>query len=330
MKILIIQTAFIGDVILTTALLEKLHLFFPNGKIDFLVRKGNESLFANHPFLNQVLVWDKQANKYENWRKLLQKVRAERYDLIINVQRFASMGLFTALSGAKKTIGFANTPFSFWFSERQPHQIGNGTHETERNQLLITAFTDAKAVKPRLYPNEADEEIVKDWKANPYICIAPASVWYTKQFPRHKWVDLISNFPENMKVYLLGSKGDSDSCDFILMETKKIRNIAIDNLCGKLGLLASAALMRDAVMSYVNDSAPMHLASAVDAPTCAVFCSTIPEFGFTPLAKKSHIVQVGEELSCRPCGLHGYGSCPKGHFKCAENIKIEQLLEVIK
>lgn len=330
MKILIIQTAFIGDVILATALLEKLHLFFPNEKIDFLVRKGNESLFANHPFLNYVLVWDKQADKYKNWWKLLRRVRTEHYDLVINVQRFASMGLFTAFSKAKKTIGFENTPFSSLFSERHLHQIGNGTHEIERNQLLIAALTDGEASKPRLYPSQADETNTTHWKSSPYICIAPASVWHTKQFPKHKWVDLIANFPENVKVYLLGSKGDSELCDAILMEAKKTSNIDTENLCGKLELLASAALMRDAVMNYVNDSAPMHLASAVDAPTCAVFCSTVPAFGFTPLAEKSYIVQVGEGLSCRPCGLHGYKNCPQGHFKCAVDIKIGQLLEVIK
>lgn len=330
MKILIIQTAFIGDVILATALLEKLHLSFPNEQIDFLVRKGNESLFANHPFLNSILVWDKHTDKYKNWWKLLQRVRAEHYNLVINVQRFASMGLFTVFSKAKKTIGFENTPFSSLFSEKYLHQIGNGTHEIERNQLLIATLTDTSPLKPRLYPSQADEIDTIHWKSSPYICIAPASVWHTKQFPKHKWVELMVSFPENMKVYLLGSKGDSELCDAILMETKKTRNIDIENLCGKLGLLASAALMRDAVMNYVNDSAPMHLASAVDAPTCAVFCSTVPAFGFTPLAKISHIVQVGEGLSCRPCGLHGYKKCPQKHFKCAEDIKIGHLLEVIK
>jgi heptosyltransferase-2 len=74
--------------------------------------------------------------------------------------------------------------------------------------------------------------------------------------------------------------------------------------------------MRDAAMNFVNDSAPMHFASAMNAPTTAFFCSTIPEFGFGPLSEKARIVETEEQLECRPCGLHGKKSCPLGHFKC--------------
>jgi len=78
-------------------------------------------------------------------------------------------------------------------------------------------------------------------------------------------------------------------------------------------------------MNYVNDSAPLHLASAMDAPVTAFFCSTVPAFGFTPLSDRSAIAQIDYELDCRPCGLHGYKACPKGHFKCAHDIRIEHV-----
>lgn len=335
MTILLIQTAFIGDAILATALLEKLHAHYPHTRIDFLVRKGNESLLENHPFINQVLVWDKQGGKYKNWWQLLKKVRSNQYDWLINVQRFASMGLFTALSGAKKTIGFSKTPFSFFFSKKYPHQIGNNKHEVERNQLLIADLTDTKAAKPRLYPSTKDEEKAQAFKNQPYICIAPASVWHTKQFPQHKWIELITQLGQqgslhSLNIYLLGSKGDTVLCESILAAVKKQNSaIKIENLSGKLSLLASTALMRDALMNYVNDSAPLHLASSVNAPVGAIFCSTVPDFGFTPLSDKSAIVQVKEKLTCRPCGLHGYKSCPQGHFRCAEDIQISDLVSII-
>jgi len=92
----------------------------------------------------------------------------------------------------------------------------------------------------------------------------------------------------------------------------------------------SAALIRDAFMNYTNDSAPLHLASAMDAPVAAVFCSTVPEFGFGPLSAKSFVIQTSEKLTCRPCGLHGKKVCPKKHFKCAESIAIKQLLLCLK
>ena len=98
---------------------------------------------------------------------------------------------------------------------------------------------------------------------------------------------------------------------------------------GDLSYLQSAALMSRAVMNYVNDSAPLHFASAMNAPVTAVYCSTIPEFGFGPVSDVQNIVEVEEKLSCRPCGLHGYSSCPLGHFKCAMDIQEGQLLKTV-
>ena len=102
-----------------------------------------------------------------------------------------------------------------------------------------------------------------------------------------------------------------------------------ENLCGLLNLIDSAALMQKAKRVFVNDSAPLHLASCVNAKTTAIFCSTVAEFGYTPLADDSVVVDVGNALSCRPCGLHGYKACPLGHFKCAEDIAIQKVLKTI-
>jgi heptosyltransferase-2 len=82
-------------------------------------------------------------------------------------------------------------------------------------------------------------------------------------------------------------------------------------------------------MNYVNDSAPMHLASAMNAPTCAVYCSTVPAFGFGPLSEKSFIVEIDYPLYCRPCGLHGYNACPEKHFKCAYDIEVKRLADIL-
>src|SRR2546430_12119239 len=104
---------------------------------------------------------------------------------------------------------------------------------------------------------------------------------------------------------------------------------SVMNLCGKLSFLQSAALMKETAMNYVNDSAPMHFASAVNAPVTAVYCSTLPSFGFGPLSDKRFIVEIQHPLSCRPCGLHGRPVCPLGHFKCAYDIEDTQLLNTL-
>ncbi len=327
MNFLVIQTAFIGDVVLATGIVEKLHRHFPDAQIDFLVRKGNEGLLQHHPYLNEVLIWDKKNGKLTNLWKMLRLIRKRRYDKVINVQRFAATGILTAFSGARETIGFDKNPFSWAFSKKIKHVVSDvqhPIHEVDRNNELIRAFTNDQVMKPRLYPSAQDMTAVQGYKKHPYITISPASVWFTKQFPKDKWIAFAKEIPANYTIYLLGAPNDVP-----LAEEIRAGGITatVVNLCGKLSFLQSAALMKEAVMNYVNDSAPMHFASSVNAPVTAVYCSTLPSFGFGPLSDKRFVVEIREPLACRPCGLHGRPACPLGHFKCAYGISNEQLLK---
>jgi len=329
MKFLIIQTAFIGDVVLATGIVEKLHRYFPDAQIDFMVRKGNEGLLQNHPYLHEVLIWDKKEGKLKNLWKMLRIIRKRRYDKVINIQRFAATGLLTAFSGARETIGFDKNPLSRFFDKKIKHvisDVNHPIHEVDRNNELIRDFTDDTVIKPHLYPSAADEAAVQSFKKFPYITISPASVWFTKQYPKDKWTSFIKQVPANYTIYLLGAPGDVPLAE----EIRTVSGHAdVINLCGKLSFLQSAALMKEAAMNYVNDSAPMHFASAVNAPVTAVYCSTLPSFGFGPLSDKRFIVEIPHPLSCRPCGLHGRPACPLGHFKCAYDIEDAQLLKTL-
>ncbi len=332
-RILVIQTAFIGDVILATALLETLHQNFPAVKLDFLVRRGNESLLNHHPFLNETLIWDKKNGKYKSLWQLLKTIRSRRYDVVLNLQRYGATGLLTAFSGAHQTIGFDKNPFSRLFTHRVPHKFEPGVHEVDRNAALLfplrgqTTNHELRTTNPRpkLYPSAADVARVGPYQLDPYVCMAPTSVWFTKQFPGSQWADLMNALPDNQTVYLLGAPTDTTACEAIRQRATAPNRVV--NLAGKLTLLESAALMAGAVMNHVNDSAPMHLASAMNAPTTAVFCSTVPEFGYGPLSDNSRVVQTPVPLACRPCGLHGHRACPQGHFRCATEIKTVQLLD---
>lgn len=322
-KILIIQTAFLGDVVLATALVEKLRKAFPEAAIDFLLRRGNEGLLTAHPYLRRVLIFDKQR-KWRSLASLIRAIRGERYDLVVNAQRFLSSGLIAAASGAGEVVGFDKNPLSGLFHRRLPHVIGGDTprHEVQRNQALIAHLTDPEPERPRLYPPEAAYAKVPAGKA--YICIAPTSVWYTKQWPAARWVALLDALPTEQEIHLLGGPADRPACAAI---QRRSRHPRVLNRAGELSLLESAALMQHAHMNYANDSAPVHLASATDAPVTAVFCSTVPAFGFGPLSSRSRVVETDHALACRPCGLHGYQACPEGHFRCAD-IPIQKVLDV--
>ena len=323
-KILVIQTASIGDVILATPVVEKLHAAFPEASLDLLVKKGLEELFTGHPYLHETLTWDKRSKSLMNFDQLMHRVWFTKYDLVVNLQRFLLTGLMTAFSRAGIKIGFDKNPVSFLFTRRFPHIIRENVHEIERNLSLVESLTVPGLVRPALYPSKTDFQMVSLFKAVPYYTISPASLWFTKQYPAERWAELIIKMPADCPVYLLGSPADHDLCERIseLSGSKNIRNLS-----GQFTLLESAALMKEARMNFTNDSAPMHLASAVNAPVTAVYCSTIPGFGFGPLSDDSAVVEIQEKLDCRPCGLHGLNSCPKGHFNCAKKIPDNILLK---
>ena len=136
----------------------------------------------------------------------------------------------------------------------------------------------------------------------------------------------MNNLPDRYAIYLMGGPDDRSLSEAIIQMTTTKSPV---NLCGELTFLQSAALMKHAHMNYVNDSAPMHFASAVNAPVATVYCSTVPEFGYGPLSDIKHIIERREPLYCRPCGLHGYATCPQGHFKCAMDIEEGQLLDIL-
>ena len=322
-KILVIQTAFTGDVILATAVVEKLAARFPRAEIDFLLCKGNEGLLTNNPHLHNVLIWDKNGAKYLSLFALVLEIRKRRYNLLVNLHRFLSSGIITLLSRAYYTVGFDKNPFSYFFSQKVKHRIAPGIHEVSRNLSLIREWTDDTFVGPKIYPSQQD--FLRIRPEGEYICIAPASVWFTKQWPEQRWVSFIDKIAEKTQIYLLGSRADFPICERI---SKASKNGSTINLAGELTYLESAALMKGAIMNYVNDSAPLHLASALNIPVTALFLSTIPAFGFKPLSDNSVVIESDEYLPCRPCGLHGKTHCPQAHFRCA-TIPTSRLLSTL-
>lgn len=340
-QFLVIQTAFLGDAVLVTSILEKLHARYSDAAIDLVVRKGNDGLFTGHPFLRKLFVWDKRTAKNKALFKLIGDLRRTEYDHIINCQRFFSTGLMTVLARGREKVGYDKNPLSVLFTRTVKHIIGDGRHEVDRLNALIEHLTDGTRPLPRLYPTAEDrakvEGIIRShglastaphdqmgtWPHGhmPYVCIAPASVWFTKQWPEHKWIELVKTLPREQQVIIIGAPGDTALAQRIIAASGRGVDLTKD-----LRLLESAALMEGAIMNYVNDSAPLHIASAMDAPVTAIFCSTVPAFGFGPLRANGRVVETPEKLDCRPCGLHGHRACPKGHFKCAQGIGVTTVL----
>ncbi len=309
-RYLIIQTAFFGDVILATGLIEQLAAENRANSIDVLVQKSREVLLHNHPFINEILILDKSKKLRSSWR-LIKTLQKARYDVVINIHRHGTSGVITWLSGARETIGFDVHPLSFLFDRKIEHRK-EGMHEVDRNYELVRHLVTLPAKMPKLYPSAIDYEKVAHH--NPYITISPASVWQTKRWPADKWVALIEMMPETLDIFLLGGPGDLNLCTQISNQANRKTIMK----AGEYGFLESAALMSKARMNYTNDSAPVHLATAMNAPVSVLFCSTIPEFGYGPRSEENYVFVYPEKLACRPCGVHGRTSCPEGHFRCAD------------
>ena len=313
---LIVQPAFLGDVVLTTCLIEACHA--AGYTVDFLLRRGNEGLLSAHPFVSRLLVWDKRQAKYRNWYALLKDIRSTRYHALICPHRYASTGAWLAFSRAALRIGFRQNPLSFAFTHRFEHRFDDELHETERmHRLLPPLGINGPALRPKLYPCAEDQEAVAKYKhgGRGYVTMAPGSVWYTKRLPPERWVELIERTQAaELDVYLLGGPDERRLCEGIATASGH----RVEVLAGRLSLLSSAALMAGARMNYVNDSAPLHLASAMNAPVTAFFLNTAPTLGFGPLSERSYILEHDEPLACRPCARTGREACPLGHFKCAQ------------
>lgn len=291
---------------------------FEDVQIDMLVQKSREILLIGNPHINKVYMLDKEHKIQSAWT-LIREFRKINYDAVINVHRHGSSGLIAWLSGAKEVVGFGAHPMSFLFDRKIKHEQ-RGPHEIERNYQLVSHLVSKPLVKPKLYPSEEDYRKVRQDQA--FLTISPASVWDTKRWPVEKWQNLIDQLPSHLTVFLLGGSGDRPLCQEIADGVSR----HVYNKAGELSFLESAALMAHALMNYTNDSAPVHMASAMNAPVTTIFCSTIPEFGYGPLSDEKYIYQHEGVLECRPCGIHGLKSCPKGHFMCA-SIDVAQVVD---
>jgi len=321
---LLIQTGSLTDVVLLTSLLEHLHRTEPAATLDIVIQQEYAELLQHHPFVNQIITLEKTQAKLQATRQLLRQVRASNYYRVINLQHSTATGLLTAFSGAVERIGFTKNPLAKGFTQAVPYFIGLGVHEVARNLQLLALAPYAPLTLPRLYPTPAALAAAAPYTtAGDYLCIAPGADQRTRQLPIEQWKKLLAALPAHYRVYLVGTAADAAAC----AEVSECTNRAgVVNLAGELSVLATAALLRGAVLNYVTDSAMLHVCSAVAAPTCAVYCSTVPAFGFGPLSPNAWVVETEEELECRSCDVTGYAQCPLTHFLCGRGIRTTQLL----
>lgn len=317
MNILIIHTAFIGDIVLSTALVSKIKIKYPDSNIYYLTTPTGREILKNNPKIKEIIVYDKRGKDkgFIAFISFVRRIRKLKIDVCLTPHRYLRSSVLSFFSGAKIRVGYDIADLSFIFNKKIKYD--KKKHEVEK----LLSFVDDKLERFELeiYPNEEDktkvDTILKNLSKNKkIILIAPGSKWFTKKWPEEYFRILIQNLVKRDDFLIVISGGKEEKEINLNLDSKVL------DLRGEITLLELAELMNRATLVVSNDSAPIHIASAFhNTRILGIFGPTVKNFGFFPWSKNSKVFEV-DGLYCRPCGIHGGKSCPEKHFKCMRDI----------
>jgi heptosyltransferase II len=343
-----LQTAFLGDIILTTGAIHFVKERYPVIRQHLITTPIGESALSGESDLDSITVFDKKKDNFLSaFRKVKKEVAAEipakGSTLLINTHR-SFRSSFLRLFLGLPSIGYQEAAFK-WGQGCSVPRVAI-FHETHRIGLLLAplgiAREDIMQMKPHLralplLPETPLMSLLKphhlssvDKGGQKVVAICPGSTWKTKIWPTEKYVDLIDQMgvaDENIIFLILGTSDQKQLATRILKQTTLDRCRLLD-LVGKTDLADLRRIFPLLDLVITNDSSPIHYASAFDVPTVAIFGSTTPQLGFGPLAYHSRVAEIS--LSCRPCSDHGPNVCPLKHFQCMRNLEVEVVLEAVK
>lgn len=329
MRSLVVQTSYIGDVVLTTPLLARLA---QDGDVDVVTTPPGATLLASHPAVSRLFVYDKRGSDsgVAGFMRVAHRARGPRRAFLC--QGSTRSGALAFAAGCRERIGFTTSDGRWTYTTRIEYR--EDWHHARRLlslgdlQLATAATADGNAsIKPQLFPTVDDVRAVDallQHRSRPMIALAPGSAWRTKRWPGYG--ALAALLADEFDIALIGSVDDLAAAGEVKLRVERERII---DATGKLSLLGSAELIRRSVVLATNDSSPQHLASAMGTPTVTIFGPTVPEFGFGPLAPGSRTVG-NKALECRPCDRHGPRECPLGHWRCMQEITAEEVAGTIR
>lgn len=329
-RILLAQTAFLGDVILTTPLLAALRRHDSSAELAMLVTPTAAPLITPHPALDRVLVDDKRGRDRGalGLVRLIRRLRSHRFTTAIAAHKSARTALALRAAGIPRRIGFATAPAAALYTERVPRALE--LHDRDRLLGLLAPLgisgVPAALARPWIAVDAATRARALALLApyaseqRPFAVICPGSAWRTKRWPKDSFAALVRTLDaDGYRCLLLGAP---DERELTAAVQSAAGNRAVD-LGGQTDLPLLTAVMARAVVAITNDSAPMHVAAAAGVPQVAIFCATVPAQGYGPLGPRALVVE--RDLACRPCGRHGGTRCPRGTDDCMELVTVDEV-----
>ena len=317
-RCVIVQTAYLGDVILTTPLIRAAGA--RHDSVSVITTPSALDLLAEDPHVDEVIPFDKRSSQkgLRGLGSVAADLRERDFDTAYLPHRSIRSALAIRLAGIPERIGFRDSP-ARWHYTRSVEATGE--HESERTLSLIEPEGDSRL---HLGLTDEDREMAAEalqsrgiGRDTEFAVLAPGSVWETKRWPY--FAELAVNIGRRIPVVVIGVDGDSLPAP--------TSSIPIVDLCGKLPIRASAAVIERSRLAVTNDSAPLHMAQAVDSPTVAIFGATSPEQGFGPRSPRD--VVLGLDMECRPCSIHGSRSCPLTHHNCMRALSADVVTRAV-
>lgn len=332
MSILVIQTAFVGDLVLSTPLFEAARTRLGAGRVGAVVRPETANLLRNNPHVDDIVIYDKQDTQKGPLEllRLAHRLRGAAYDVALIPHRSFRSALLGYLAGVPVRVGFDRSAGKMLLTDRVSYRT---THEVDRNLALLASWeVNTDGIRPALYPDDGDrmrvDALMRESAIAPseQLCgVSPGSVWATKRWLPGRYAELIRRLAEEYgyRSVLFGSSGDRPLCTEIAAES------GVDplNAAGALTLLQSAALSARCSAVVSNDTGMGHVAAAMNIPVVAVYGPTVPAFGFVPHGPGHQVVETA--LDCRPCSSHGGNRCPIGTHDCMLGITVDRVIEAV-
>jgi len=326
-KILVIRLSSIGDVLLTTPLLRLLRKNFPDAFIGFVIKKQYLDLVRENPYIDQVYSLD-TSEGFKALKAMKAMIKSEQFDLIIDIHKnFRS--LFLRSFSSARIVSYPKFTFKRFLLVKFRINLYREIIPVYKRYLLsVKAFgiqDDGHGLE--FYLDKSERSLIASLLSEkgytpgkPVICMAPGASYETKRWPAEYYAQVAQNFikSQNAQIILLG-----DSRDRLITATiqKAVKNDLID-LSGQLTLMETACALDHADLVITNDTGLMHLATALQKKTLAIFGPTTKELGFFPTGHFAQVIE-NSNLNCRPCSYMGSRKCPKGHFRCMKEIEPE-------
>lgn len=329
-RVIIVQTAFLGDVVLTLPLCAAIRRVLPAAEVVLVTTPAAAEFVRGLGTVDEVVAFDKRGShrKLSDQKRLAESLSRGARTTVLVPHKSLRTALFVRSIGADTIVTYKDAVTRWVATDVVPYPAH--LHDAQRHLQLLSPLLNVGAKLPDvadLLPIDLHEGLppeLEPWDMSssaPRVVLAPATVWPTKQWPVARMRELAARcLHEGLQVCVIGDSSLSGMMNGL---------DGLRDLAGCTTLRQAASVIATASAVVANDSAPVHLASLQNVGVVAIFGPTVPEFGFGPLGSRARVVQLAD-LECRPCSAHGGKRCPLGTHACMTGISVDTVFETLQ